>query len=734
MLQSGQLSLGYQAKRAADVLVGASGGSERLTSRLVDFLGFSGSQARLKFKKQAQEKCGFSRPPVAPTEACAARISSSLAYGWLSLPGVSLIPFPGLSIGGRMPGVQHATLERGGMAYRGTASLVADLRRTNQLLVFEEPIRAELEIAAVLRYVYEQGGPAVLFPRVRDCRFPVVGNLYGTPERARYLLRHGLARVEKAMRLKADPSNALRQPWRYWDLLFSLPHLLPRRRQSGPVLQHKTSLSQLPRFISWPGDGGPFITLPAVYSEEPGKAGWARSNLGMYRVQLAGNDYAAEREAGLHYQIHRGIGIHHQAAAARSEKLWVNVFVGGPPALTWSAIMPLPENIPELVFAGALAGAPVHLCGCVESPLPLAAEADFVLVGWIDPEATRPEGPFGDHLGYYSLVHPFPVLHVEAVYHRSDAIWPVTTVGRPPQEDTTFGKLIHQMTDPVLPTVLPGVKQVHAVDAAGVHPLLLAIASERYTPFQKRRRPQELLTCANAILGQGQLSLAKYLWLAAQEDDPQLRCDEIGHFFEHVLERVDWRRDLHFQTQTTIDTLDYSGGQLNQGSKLVIAAVGPPVRQLPREWTGDFRLPSRFAEPRVCLPGILALTGPAYGFDQELGADPALQPLQEVPLEHPLCAFPLWVLCDDSAFVSHSLSNFLWATFTRSNPAADVYGVAGSTYQRHWGCRGPLIIDARAKPHHAPALEESPQVLELLRGWQRSGGPLADLHKFSRGS
>ena len=614
------------------------------------------------------------------------------------------------------------------------ASVVTDLRRTKQLLVFGEPIRAELEIAAVLRFVYEQGGPAVLFPRVRDCKFPVVGNLYGSPERARFLLRHGLGRVEKAMRLKADPGGILRQPWRYLDLPFSLPHLWPRMRKAGPVLKHRADLSELPRFVSWPADGGPFVTLPAVYSEDPRRPGWMHSNLGMYRVQLAGNDYLPEREAGLHYQLHRGIGIHHQAAAGRGERLWVNVFVGGPPALAWSAVMPLPETIPELVFGGALAGEAVGLCRCPESPLALAAEADFAIVGWIDPELTRPEGPFGDHLGYYSLVHPFPVLHVEAVYHRADAIWPVTTVGRPPQEDTTFGKLIHQMTDPVLPTVLPGVKQVHAVDAAGVHPLLLAVASERYTPFQRRQRPQELLTCASAILGQGQLSLAKYLWLAAQEDDPELNCAEIAYFFGHILRRVDWRRDLHFHTQTTIDTLDYSGGQLNQGSKLVIAAVGAPRRELPCEWSGDFRLPSDFVEPRVCLPGVLALRGPAFAFDARRGDDPALQALQELPLEHPLCAFPLWVVGDDSQFLAASLNNFLWTTFTRSNPAADIYGVAPSTYQRHWGCRGSLIIDARAKPHHAPALEESPQVLELLRGWQQRGGPLADLHKFSRGS
>ena len=611
------------------------------------------------------------------------------------------------------------------MAYHCTAEAVADLQRSRQLLVFEEPIRAEQEISAVLRQVYQAGGPAVLFSQVIGCRFPVVGNLYGTPERARYLLRHGLRRVEKAMRLKGDPGAFLRSPWRYLDLPLSLPHLVPWRRGSAPVLSHRIALSDLPRHVSWPGDGGPFITLPAVYSEHPDRPGWLHGNLGMYRVQLAGNDYLRDREVGLHYQIHRGMGVHHQAAAQKNQRLWVNVFVGGPPALTWAAVMPLPEPIPELVFAGALAGRSIGLTRTPHSPLPVAAEADFVLIGWIDPSATKPEGPFGDHLGYYSLRHPFPVMQVEAVYHRPGAIWPVTTVGRPPQEDTTFGQLIHQWTDPVLPTVLPGVKQIHAVDAAGVHPLLLALASERYTPYQKRKRPQELLTCAHAILGQGQLSLAKYLMIVAQEDDPQLDCRHVEGFLSHLLRRVDWRRDLHFQTQTTIDTLDYSGGRLNQGSKLIIAAVGEPLRCLPGEWSGTFSLPDGFGDPRVCLPGVVALRGPSYRFESASGVDPCLSELEQLPLEHPLAAFPLWVVVDDSAFVAGHLKNWLWTVFTRSNPASDVYGVAPSTYQRHWGCRGPLIIDARSKPHHAPALEEDPTVLARVRAWGRRGQPLA---------
>lgn len=592
------------------------------------------------------------------------------------------------------------------MSYSSTASMLPDLERTGQLLRFTEPIDARLEMAAVLRRVYAAGGPAVLFTRPLGSPFPVVGNLYGQIERARFLLRHGLRATEAVMKLRADPASLLRNGL---PAALGLPHGLPIPVPSrwAPVLACRTSLDQLPRFVSWPDDGGPFVTLPQVYSEAPGGSGPLGGNLGMYRVQLAGNDYAHD-EAGLHYQLHRGIGVHHAAALARGERLWVNVFVGGPPALTWAAVMPLPEGTPELAFAGLLGGRGVRLARSPSSPLRLSAEADFVIQGYVEPGLLKPEGPFGDHLGYYSLTHPYPVLKVTGVYHRRDAVWPATVVGRPPQEDTSFGALIHELTGPVLPAVLPGIKQVHAVDAAGVHPLLLAVASERYHPFQPRRRPQELLVCAHAILGHGQLSLAKFLWIAAQEDDPALDCHDVGAFLRHMLERVDWRRDLHFETQTTIDTLDYSGSGLNQGSKVTIAAVGEPIRKLPELIPES--LPEGVRRPRVVMPGVLALEG----------VDP-----KKVAADHPLCAFPLWVVCDDSEFVAASLHNFLWVAFTRVNPAADIDGVEAGSVNKHWGCKGSLILNARSRPQHAPPLLESEAVTRKVEAWAARGGPLA---------
>jgi 4-hydroxy-3-polyprenylbenzoate decarboxylase len=311
-------------------------------------------------------------------------------------------------------------------------------------------------------------------------------------------------------------------------------------------------------------------------------------------------------------------------------------------------------------------------------------------------------------------------MRVERVYHRAGAIWPFTSVGRPPQEDTTFGDLIHELTGPVIPSVLPGVHAVNAVDAAGVHPLLLAIGSERYVPDATVRRPQEILTTANALLGQGQLSLAKYLLIVAHEDQPALDIHDITGFFRHLLERVDWRTDLHFQTRTTIDTLDYSGHGFNQGSKVVIAAAGPARRTLAGEWNGEFSVPEPFRDPRVAMPGILAVQGPPF----RQGANDVAAFCRSFPADESVRGFPLIIIVDDSEFAARNERNFLWVTFTRSNPAADIEGVGAFTEQKHWGCTGPLVIDARIKPHHAPPLVDDPAVERKVDLLAAPGGPL----------
>jgi 4-hydroxy-3-polyprenylbenzoate decarboxylase len=606
------------------------------------------------------------------------------------------------------------------MGYRNLQECVADLAKTGQMLRIEQEIDPYLEAAEVHRRVYQARGPAIYFARVKGCRFPMVSNLFGTLERTRFLFRDRLEAVRHLVELKVDPSAFWRRPLRYRDVPFSLWHLRPRSVRSGPILANQITIRELPQVQCWPRDGGAFITLPQVYTEDADRPGWRHSNLGMYRVQLSGNEYRPDEQVGLHYQIHRGIGVHHAAALRKGVPFRVSIFVGGPPAMTLAAVMPLPEGLPELAFAGALGGRRVSLIYGTNR-LPLAAEAEFCIVGTVDPDRQLPEGPFGDHLGYYSLSHPFPVLNVERVYHRDGAVWPFTVVGRPPQEDTGFGAIIHELTGPIIPTVLPGVQAVHAVDATGVHPLLLAIGSERYVPYESCRKPRELLTCANAILGQGQLSLAKYLFIVAREDDPGLDIHDIPAFLRHVLERVDWQTDLHFQTCTTIDTLDYSGTALNEGSKVVVAAAGRPRRTLARALPEGFGLPDEFGTPRVCLPGVVAVQGPPYARDGEKTVDrfcAAYRP--GIAAED----FPLVVLVDESEFTARTLNNFLWVTFTRSNPAEDIHGVGATVFHKHWGCQGPLVIDARIKPRHAPPLVEDPAVSRRVDALGAPGGPL----------
>jgi 4-hydroxy-3-polyprenylbenzoate decarboxylase len=609
------------------------------------------------------------------------------------------------------------------MGYDSLGACVRDLERHGQLVRVTEEVDPFLEMAAIQMRVYERGGPALLFENVRGSTFPAVSNLFGTLDRARFIFRDTIERVKALVELKYDPARALKQPLRYMRVLPTATAALPRRQWRSAAISHATTtIGALPQIVNWPEDGGPFVTLPQVYTEDIAQPGVMHANLGMYRIQLGGNDYTPDREIGLHYQIHRGIGVHQARANAAGQPLRVSIFVGGPPAHTLAAVMPLPEGLPEVVFAGVLGNRAFrHFRD--DDGFVLSADADFVITGTVHPHETKPEGPFGDHLGYYSLVHDFPVMRVHRVHHRRGAIWPFTVVGRPPQEDTSFGALIHDLTGAAIPQEIPGVRAVHAIDAAGVHPLLFAIGSERYTPFMKERQPQEILTIANHILGKNQLSLAKYLWISAHEDDPALDIHDVPAFFQHILARIDTTRDLHFHTRTTIDTLDYSGTGLNAGSKVAIAAVGAPRRTLGSTAPGDFSLPDGFPAHAMVMPGIMAVQAPPFTTYDDVPR--TIAALDARLRGQDLAGVPLLVLCDDAHFVAHSINNFVWATFTRSNPSHDVHGIDSFIEHKHWGCRGPLIIDARAKPHHAPALEKDPQVERRV---DRLGARGASLH------
>ena len=618
---------------------------------------------------------------------------------------------------------------------------VEDLERTGQLMRIREEVDPCLEMAAIHRQVHRNRGPAIFYEKIMGSPFPAVSNLFGTTARMEFLFRRSRAPLQTFMSGYGNPLSLLRQVRQWIPLAATALNALPRQILTGlpgsirledvtagmnpgwrtklPVLECECRIRDLPQIHCWPMDGGSFITLPQVCSLPPtDRPRILQSNLGMYRVQLSGNEYLSDHEVGLHYQIHRGIGIHHTQAIESDRPLKVSIFVGGPPAHTVAAMMPMPEGLSELTFAGMLATRSFRYAwidGWV-----ISADADFCILGTVGP-GTKPEGPFGDHLGYYSLKHPFPYLTVKKVFHRKKAVWPFTVVGRPPQEDSHFGAFVHRLTGHVLPTQVKGVREVHAVDAAGVHSLLLSIGSERYVPYAPRE-PREILTQAHALLGFNQISLTKYLFICAGEDNPALAAADVRAYLQHILERVDWRRDLHFETRTTMDTLDYTGPDLHKGSKLVIAAAGEKRHMLCRRVPEGLVFPEGYGSPELILPGLLVMQAPpCEPGDENVRQGHTLDRTRSV--EH-FCAQMdrlnpnlfsqigvAWiVLVDDSDFCARALDNFLWVCFLRSNPSDDTYGIQSFVDSKHWGCNQTLVTDARKKPHHTAVLQNDPAI------------------------
>jgi 4-hydroxy-3-polyprenylbenzoate decarboxylase len=582
------------------------------------------------------------------------------------------------------------------MAYSSLEACLLDLEQNGQLIRIKEEVDPYLEMASIHLRIHEQKGPAILFEKVKGSKFRAVSNIFGTLERSEFIFRKTLPQVKQLIAMKIDPMAAVKNPLKSLAALPAALNALPIRNPlKQPVVYEEIQISDLPLIQHWPMDGGAFVTLPQVYTEDADKPGIGNANLGMYRIQLSGNDYILNKEIGLHYQLHRGIGVHQTKANLKGQPLKVSCFVGGPPAHSVAAVMPLPEGMSEMNFAGVLAGK--RFGYTYKDGFCISTDADFVITGEVYPGENKPEGPFGDHLGYYSLQHPFPLMKVHKVYARKNAIWAFTVVGRPPQEDTSFGELIHAMTGDAVSNEIPGVKEVHAVDAAGVHPLLLAIGSERYTPFLENKAPAELLTIANHILGTGQLSLAKFVWITAPQTKKgeQLSTHNVPAFFKYMMERMDLKRDVHFYTKTTMDTLDYSGEGLNEGSKVVMAAYGDPKRTLCE--TVPSLISSHLENATCVMPGVIAINAQNNSISS---IQEKLKGLGDALLNQE--GVFMLVITEDATWMAANIQNFLWAGFTRVNPSHDIDGVDAFVEHKHWGCQGPMIFDATIKKHHAP--------------------------------
>jgi len=564
------------------------------------------------------------------------------------------------------------------------------LKKESELLEINAQVDPYLEIAEIHRRVIAQGGPALLFTNVANSRFPVVTNLFGTNRRME--LAFG-KRPQQFVKDLVRAAETLMPP--SFDKIWSMRKLVidglkvgTRIVHQGPILDvHKDppKLTELPLLTSWHSDGGPFVTLPLVYTEHPDGKG---HNLGMYRIQRFD-----DTTTGIHWQIHKGGGYHYHAAEQKNEALPMTLYIGGPPALMLAAIAPLPENIPELVLASLLQGKKLEMVKNRHGGHPLVAHAEFALTGIVPPHVRKPEGPFGDHYGYNSLQHDYPVFQVQHMYHRKNAVYPATVVGRPRQEDFFIGDFLQELLSPLFPLVMSSVRQLKTFGETGFHCLAAARVMDRY--------PREAFGAGLRILGEGQLSLTKFLILT----DGNIDVEDFPKLWKHVIERVDWGKDLFVFANVSQDTLDYTGPSVNKGSKAMLLGLGKePIRNMPQVFEGS--LPDNLSHPKAFLPGTLVVQGPDYETDPELAKKTANWA--------GLADWPVIILVDDCRAATLNLQEFLWTFFTRFEPAADIHGSEQSVVRYHVGLKPPIVFDCRMKPWYTDILEVDPETKQKV--------------------
>ena len=580
------------------------------------------------------------------------------------------------------------------MMMKNLGTFLEALRREGEVVEISAPVDPKFELAEIHRRVIEANGKVLFFKNVKGSSFPVVTNLFGNAKRLEIAFGKKPEQfVEKLAKLAHDflpPS--LGKVWSARDLIWDAAKVGLKSQTRGPVFDCEVPLvpgkgmDALPALVQWPLDGGRFFTLPLVYTENPETK---KHNLGMYRIHIYD-----EKTTGMHWQIHKGGGFHYHLAEKKNQRLPVTLMVGGPPALMLSAIAPLPEDVPELLLCSLLLGERLGLSECKDWPHRVVSEAEFAFLGHVAPKKRRMEGPFGDHYGYYSWAHEYPVFDLERMYHRKGAIWPATVVGKPRQEDFYIGDYLQKLLSPLFPLVMPSVLELKTYGETGFHALAAARVKDRYE--------REAISSALRILGEGQLSLQKFLMLT----DGDVILDDFPKLLIHFLERTRWEKDLFVMSNVSQDSLDYSGPKVNEGSKGFWLALGKkPLRTLNSELKAS-ELPSVVKSAKVFVPGCLVIQAQSYRDAPRL--------LQEIRTHQGFADFELVLLVDDVQETCSSTEKFLWTWFTRFEPAADIYASEIKLERFHPSLKAPVFFDCRMKTWYPPVVEPDPATVSLV--------------------
>jgi 4-hydroxy-3-polyprenylbenzoate decarboxylase len=580
------------------------------------------------------------------------------------------------------------------MPFADLESFVRELERTGQLRRVRVPVDPILEVSELVQRVVREQGPALLFEQPLGSSVPLVMNLFGTMQRVELALgRHpqaiGAELVETLQRLNPPSFSSL---WGARRFIARARHMRPRLVGRGPsqeLVQQPPKLTELPHLQCWPRDGGRFVTFGPTITEDPHSH---RRNYGLYRLQIFD-----EATTGMHWQSMKGGRGHHWEAERRGEALPVAVVLGGDPIMMLAAILPLPEDMDELAFAGFLRGAPTRMVKGRTIPIAVPADADIIIEGIVPPGERRMEGPFGDHFGHYSEAAEFPVFRVSAITRRRNALYPATVVGKPPQEDKVMGVAAGEMIGPLIRMINPNVVDLYAHENASFHNLLGVSVRERH--------PREVLKTAFNLLGTGQLALTKVTVMVREDVNPR-RFDAL---LREIWHRCDPEERMLLLPITPLDTLDYTSYRMHVGSKLVFDATGdvvnpsqPPTTLPPLE-----EFDRRVVRARLLAGGWLVVQArtEARALLERLVRWDGLGPVRFV------------VTVSEDVDLDREPS-LMWGIFTRFDPARDLVAESQEFIGARPVYRGRIGIDASWKTGYPEPVSMPEEIVQLVdRRW-----------------